>query len=152
MNQKELTKTFMMISNWKNPLACTVFIKNISGFMAKIYIVYWSCRQGRVSLNMYFTLMAWRQGVCSASFIGCNRSSPHCEITRQGSSVCCHSTLLHLPSVLRSWRQNHVTLWSAVFMSNVLTSEMSYWRRFSKKTHKIWDKKYIYYFTYSKDG
>ena len=30
MNQKKLTKTFMMISNLKNPLAAKVFIKKFS--------------------------------------------------------------------------------------------------------------------------
>ena len=29
MNQKELTKIFMMISNWKNPFGCDVFYKLI---------------------------------------------------------------------------------------------------------------------------
>ena len=32
MNQKELTKTFMVISNWKNPFSCDVFYKLIQRF------------------------------------------------------------------------------------------------------------------------
>ena len=30
MKQKELTKTFMMISNWKNPFGCDFFYKLIN--------------------------------------------------------------------------------------------------------------------------
>ena len=32
MNRKELTKTFMMISNWKNPLVAMCFYKLIQRF------------------------------------------------------------------------------------------------------------------------
>ena len=32
MNPKELTKIFMMISNWKNPLVPMVYAKNIQRF------------------------------------------------------------------------------------------------------------------------
>ena len=37
MNREELTKTFMMISNWKNPLASMIYTqliqRSISGLM-----------------------------------------------------------------------------------------------------------------------
>ena len=32
MNQKELNKTFMMISQWKNPFGCDFFYKLIQRF------------------------------------------------------------------------------------------------------------------------
>ena len=35
MNQKDLTKTFMMISNWKNHLASKVFITEFSALRVK---------------------------------------------------------------------------------------------------------------------
>ena len=46
MNQKELTKTFMMIANCKNPLICMVYINKISALIdGKVILIYPSHHQ-----------------------------------------------------------------------------------------------------------
>ena len=49
MNQKDLTKTFIMIANGKNPLVSKVFIKKFSALRVDIYP-----RVIRVSLTEMF--------------------------------------------------------------------------------------------------
>ena len=54
MNQKELTKTFMMISNWKKPFGLHNFHKKIQRF--KGYLTYTAF----VILFFYYTPETWK--------------------------------------------------------------------------------------------
>ena len=61
MNQKELTKTFMMISNWKKtPLAPKIFIKN---FKPELTIVIFTHYKPRIAVAILD--LQWMKMTCS---------------------------------------------------------------------------------------